>query len=610
MYTAAELGYHPVPTGEPGAGTCRMLFSEDRLLIFWNNRLKEIPPRPRHPEQFPEQDARRWYDMEYAGWGVRKDGIPESPCDGPHGKRIVFLQPGLHPYHVAYAEGLGRVALKSGVRLQTFTGNMTTVGQDEQVRKALLEKPDLAILVPISSDACTRWVGEFHARGIPVIVGNFIPNEDAYRTILAWCGPDDWGQYRMLARIFAQMMGFAGGYAILRHIPGTSCYYARTWSVITELRKIAPRMKCFEMAPSSRDGVFDPELAQRLVAGWIQAHGSDLRGIVAPDDDILVDGITKALREAGRQDIIVVGAGSSPKGMKMVKDGMLQAITFQPPQADGALPLKIAADWFSGLDIQPINYLPKYIITKDNVDDFISKKPEFSPVSLDGLTRAVLAQSDAEVDRFFEDAYVNFLSAEMVTPEVFRGFSIEVLSTLVHITKMNDIDEQEFLGDYESLYKNLFNQKTPRNAMEWMKRLSGTVIRALEQGRREESLIDRIIRYVTRNYAEQLSLKVLAAQYEISAPYLGRLFRNAVGKPFATYLNEIRLRKAEELLRFTALKANDVAARIGYSNVNYFYTLFKKYKGHYPSESRSRACPDDEPPAFRADPAVHSLKQK
>ncbi len=587
-----------------------MLFSEDRLLIFWNNRPKEIPPRPRHPDQFPEHDARRWYDMEYAGWGVRKDGIPESPCDGPHGKRIAFLQPGLHPYHVAYAEGLSRVAQKSGVRLLTFTGNMTTEAQDSQVQNALREKPDLAIIVPISSDACTRWVGEFSARGIPVIVGNNFPDEEAYRSILAWCGPDDWGQYRMLARTFAQTMGFTGGYAILRHIPGTSCYYARTYSVITELRRIAPHMRCLAMAPSSRNGVFDPQLALGLVTGWIQAFGADLRGIVAPDDDILVDGIDEALRRTGRQDIILVGAGSTQKGMQMVKAGTLHAITFQPPQADGALPMKIAADWFNGLDIQPINYLPKYIITRDNVDDFISKKPEFSPVSLDDLTRALLAQSDAEVDRFFEDAYVNFLSAEMVTPEVFRGFSIEVLSMLVHIMKMNDLDEHELLSDYESLYKNLFNQKTPRNAMEWMKRLSKTVIRALAQERREESLIDRIIRYVTRNYAEQLSLKVLAAQYGISAPYLGRLFRNAVGKPFATYLNEIRLRKAEELLRFTALKANDVAARIGYSNANYFYTLFKKYKGYYPSESKSRACTDDEPPTSRADPAAHSLKQK
>ena len=82
-------------------------------------------------------------------------------------RRVAFLQPGLHPYHVAYAEGLGRVAQKSGIRLLTFTGNMTTEGQDVQVRRALLEKPDLAILVPISSEACTRGSASFTRRASP-----------------------------------------------------------------------------------------------------------------------------------------------------------------------------------------------------------------------------------------------------------------------------------------------------------------------------------------------------------------------------------------------------------------------------------------------------------
>jgi two-component system response regulator YesN len=132
--------------------------------------------------------------------------------------------------------------------------------------------------------------------------------------------------------------------------------------------------------------------------------------------------------------------------------------------------------------------------------------------------------------------------------------------------------------------------------------MSKEAIRALARAHQAETPIVRIIRYVTRNYTEPLSLKILSAQFGISAPYLGRQFRTAVGKPFATYLNELRIRKAEELLRYTSLKANEIAARIGYSNVNYFYTLFKKYKGYYPSESKSRACVDDE--------TVHSLEEK
>jgi ABC-type sugar transport system substrate-binding protein/AraC-like DNA-binding protein len=591
-----------LPAVARGHAGSSMLFSEDKLLIFWNTRDKEVPPRPRKPESYPEDDERHWYDREYAGWGIKKLPIPESTGDGPQGKRVVFLQPGLHPYHVAFAEGLGRIAERSGIRLTTLCGNMTREGQDRLVRQAIDEKPDLVILVPINTSACTRWVQEINGSGIPVIGSNYIPDEEAYRSILAWCGPDDWGQYRMLARTFAGLMGYQGGYAIIRHIPGTSCWFARTYAVITELRKAAPRMRCLAMAPSCEDGAFDPAIAHRLVSGWIEKYGDELKGIVGPDDDIVIDGINEALRKAGREDIIRVGAGSTQKGMQLVKQGDLHAITFQSAQADGALPMKIAVDWFNGLDIAPINYLPKYIISKDNVDGFLSKKPEFTSVSLAGLTRAVLAGSDADLDRFFEDAYQSFLSSELMTQEFFRGFSIEVLSTLIHILKMNDLDEQALLSDYESLYKNLFNQKTPRHAMEWMKRTSLAVVSALAHERQSESLIERIVRYVNRNYAEQLSLKVLSCQFGISAPYLGRLFRQETGKPFATYMNELRLRKADELVRYTSLKASEIAVRIGYANVNYFYTLYKKFKGYDPSETRSApardvvmAGPDDIP---------------
>lgn len=580
-----------------------MLFSEDRLLIFWDPVAKAIPPRPHRPERYPQEDARHWYDREYAGWGIQKVSMPDSPGDGPRGKRVAYLQPGTHPYHLAFAEGLRRVADQAGVHLLTYTAQMTEESQGHEVERAIRDTPDLAILVPISSQACTPWVKALHARGTPVIVSNYIPEEEAYSYILAWCGPDDWGQYRMLARRFADFVGHEGGYAVIRHFPGSSCYDARTWSVVTELATAAPRMKCLAMGEASRDGVFEPALARRLVEGWIQRFGRELRGIVGPDDDILIDGINEAVRAAGRGDIVRVGAGSSHKGMLLVKQGELRAITFQSAQADGALPMKIAVDWFSGLAIQPINYLPRAIITRENVEDFISKKPEFSPVSLDLLTRAVVEGSDDQVERFFEDAYQSFLASELMSPEFFRGFSIEVLSTLIHILKTNDVDEHTVFSDYENLYRNLFNQKTPKNAMDWMKRLSRDVIRTLSRERQAETLVDRIVRYVNRNYAEPLSLKVLSCAFGISAPYLGRLFHRAVGKSFTTYLNEQRLRKADDLLAFTTLKASEIAERIGYTNVNYFYTLFKKYKGYYPSESKRRA-------AGEWGGVVHSLKPK
>lgn len=46
--------------------------SDWRPLIQWNPIAKKIPSRPDNPDQYPEDDERHWYDMEYAGWGAEK----------------------------------------------------------------------------------------------------------------------------------------------------------------------------------------------------------------------------------------------------------------------------------------------------------------------------------------------------------------------------------------------------------------------------------------------------------------------------------------------------------------------------------------------------------
>ena len=64
--------------------------SEDFQL--WGSGRRTIPPRPEFPEIYPENDERHWYDLEFAGWNVRKESLPNSPGDGSAGKRS-----GLHP---------------------------------------------------------------------------------------------------------------------------------------------------------------------------------------------------------------------------------------------------------------------------------------------------------------------------------------------------------------------------------------------------------------------------------------------------------------------------------------------------------------------------------
>lgn len=88
----------------------------------------------------------------------------------------------------------------------------------------------------------------------------------------------------------------------------------------------------------------------------------------------------------------------------------------------------------------------------------------------------------------------------------------------------------------------------------------------------------QMIEFIQRNPGENLKLEVLAEVFNYNSSYLGKLFKNHTGEYFNAFLDKVRMEKAKELLD-EGLKVHQVAARVGYANVDYFHGKFKKYVG-------------------------------
>ena len=70
----------------------------------------------------------------------------------------------------------------------------------------------------------------------------------------------------------------------------------------------------------------------------------------------------------------------------------------------------------------------------------------------------------------------------------------------------------------------------------------------------------------------------------LSSGYLSSLFKSLFGIPFQDYLNNIRMEKAKLLLLTTDLKNYEISDQIGFDNVYYFNSKFKKTFGVTPKE--------------------------
>lgn len=382
MLSAALCGCQGQKTGAGAAGDRAKALAESlavdvsgltsadgQPLLIMDNSPLDPPPRPADAGKLPEDDRLHWYDMEYAGWRCKKVNLPKSPADGAKGKYVMCLRHMDHPYTTAYTRGMEKVAKAYGIRLKTLTaGNADVNIQSQQVDQVINERPDLVILFPVDATAVVPMLRKLNQAGIPVIASNLIPVDQGMPYVLTWTGPDDWGQFRMLAREFAARMNNEGGYCIVRHMPGGSPFFSRTFSVVTELKKIAPKMKCLDMQTT----MLEAEKTAQVVADWITKYKGELKGIVSADDSGAQIGINEACKNAAREDIVRVAAGNSKVGMDFIKAGTLHAVTYQSPEADGALPMKLAADWFNGKgDLKPVYYLPKHVITAKDVDKYL-----------------------------------------------------------------------------------------------------------------------------------------------------------------------------------------------------------------------------------------------
>ncbi len=104
----------------------------------------------------------------------------------------------------------------------------------------------------------------------------------------------------------------------------------------------------------------------------------------------------------------------------------------------------------------------------------------------------------------------------------------------------------------------------------------------------DNSLAAKALAYVHTHFKEPLSISDVAHTMSVSPNYLGRLFSEYTGVSFNDYLNDLRLKYACNMLRFSGLATKEIAALSGYSSVEYFFYVFKKKMGMTPKEYRTK----------------------
>jgi AraC-like DNA-binding protein len=108
------------------------------------------------------------------------------------------------------------------------------------------------------------------------------------------------------------------------------------------------------------------------------------------------------------------------------------------------------------------------------------------------------------------------------------------------------------------------------------------------QGIRHAAALRKVERYLQENYGRKISLKEVAEISGLSAPYFSTIFKEEMGENFSSYLNQLRVEKASQLLRETSRSLSEIAGACGFEDQSWFSKIFKTYTGLSPGKYRGQ----------------------
>ncbi|MCW2689718.1 MAG: LacI family transcriptional regulator [Mycobacterium sp.] len=214
------------------------------------------------------------------------------------------------------------------------------------------------------------------AKNIPLVAVNAALNN---KDVAGNVQPDDVAAGAQEMQMMADRLGGRGNIVVLQGPLGQSGEIDRSKGIDQVLAKY-PDIKVLakDTANWKRDE------AVNKTKNWISSFGPQINGVVSQNDDMGL-GALQAMKEAGRNDVPIVGIDGIEDGLNAVKSGEFIGTSLQNGTVELAAGLAVADKLVKK---EQVNTEPVYImpaITKENVDVAIQHVVTDRQKFLDGL---------------------------------------------------------------------------------------------------------------------------------------------------------------------------------------------------------------------------------
>lgn len=273
----------------------------------------------------------------------------------------------VNPAYVSAMKAGDDAAASYGIEVTHF---VPTIPDDLGQQNALIEEVlkggfDAMLVTPVDAEAQADLFKRANAANLPV--HNF-SNAISGAEVATFVAGDDVSIGFSVIEALAGRLKNAARLCVLAGSPQTPTARDRLQGVHAAL-EVYNGLAVLEEAPA----YYDRRQAHDLVAQWLTAH-AEVDAIVALNDEMAL-GAIEALKEAGREGVVVTGVNGTPEGLLAVRDGRLAMTVDYALYTMTRLSIEWALRDLNGerLTTQEVSIAGK-LITRSNVEEFIKQR--------------------------------------------------------------------------------------------------------------------------------------------------------------------------------------------------------------------------------------------
>lgn len=201
------------------------------------------------------------------------------------------------------------------------------------------------------------------------------------------------------------------------------------------------------------------------------------------------------------------------------------------------------------------------------------------------LAGAMKASQETQAQQLVAEYALQLEKQRGITPDYVQMLAGELWGIFAYcLYEVGMVLDDIFPND--QIVKEMVGLTLPEQLAQWLTAKISVIFssRQWKGNSKHRQAVDFMTQYIHEHYADDMTLADLADKVYISRNHLSIIFKNMTGETFNTYLTRVRIEKARELLLERNMLVYEVAEQVGYKNVPYFSTLFKKFTGMNPTE--------------------------